>query len=64
MKEDYYTNTPEDARLWQQYYGEQEEDPDRPDPRDFIDEDEDEDYDECNCSDPGCPCTGHKTGTL
>lgn len=63
MRNDYFTNTVEDAAEYErrrsieehEYYEK------------FIDDShEEEEYndDDCNCSDPGCPCGGHKIGGL
>ena len=57
MKEDYFTNTVEDARDYARYHAEVE----TPD----CDYDEPEEFDwedKCRCSDPGCPCSVRKSG--
>lgn len=60
MKEDYYSNTPEDARKWQEHFNDEYLDDDKPSAWEFDDEIFEED--DCNCSDPGCPCRGYKIG--
>ena len=59
MTEDYYTNTPEDAQNFAQHYSDEPH-------NDWVDEEDiEDDYeDECNCSDPGCPCGGRKSGGI
>lgn len=60
MKEDYYTNDIEGAAGFQKYHN-SDQSVDLDADYDEI-EDNDCDPDDCNCSDPGCPCGGHKKG--
>lgn len=63
MKEDYTTSTVDGAMGFARMYAEPEE-IETPD-LDYEEEEcDDDDYDRCNCSDPGCPCGGYKTGRL
>ena len=59
--EDYHTSTVDGAAGWAEINAEHEQ-------TDFVEDYEDneynEDMDECNCSDPGCPCGGVKSGRL
>lgn len=58
--EDYTTTTLDGARGFQQSHAEREE-IDYPEAEIWDDDGEEP---ECNCSDPGCPCSGWKRGGL
>ena len=64
-KEDYYSNDVAGAAYFERHRamdaGEYEDESDY-DYDDGPDEEEDEFYDPCNCSDPGCDCSGIKRG--
>ena len=66
-EEDYFTSTVDGAAGFARLHAEPI-DNDRPSRRDLMDfrdiEEEGDDYDKCNCSDPGCPCSGIKHGGL
>jgi len=65
---DYYSNTLEDAGLFERNCL-MDEGPDD-DGKDYYDSDDSlfencsEEDDDCNCSDSGCPCRGYKQGGL
>ena len=65
-KEDYFTSTVDGAEGWARMHAVKESKyPDDYSPDDSpIDDYDDDDYDKCNCSDPGCPCSGIKHGCL
>ena len=59
MSEDYRTNSVEAAEEYEKARAKEERD----DMEDF-DEYEEEQEEDCGCSDPSCPCNGHKRGCL
>jgi hypothetical protein len=66
MKEDNFSKTVDAAAYYAQKIAEHEayyeDEGDRYEPED--DEEDEAWEDRCNCSDPGCPCGGWKTGGL
>ena len=65
-EEDYHTTTVDGAAGFEKYHHEPEDDG-TPTLAELEAEErqiDDEDYDDCGCSDPGCPCSGSKSGRL
>jgi hypothetical protein len=65
--EDNYTSTVDGAAGYERMRAERDDHNDTPSRRDLMDfrdiePGDDDDFDNCNCSDPGCPCGGHKIG--
>lgn len=64
VPEDRFTNSVSDAAAYERYRSKMDEEDDRPSLADVSDsqQERDEDFDDCQCSDPGCPCSGAKRG--
>ncbi|HZK00922.1 MAG TPA: hypothetical protein VFC79_12975 [Tissierellaceae bacterium] len=59
-KEDYQTSTVDGAAGFEAMCSDPEDNGYVPE----YEDDNDNYEDKCNCSDPGCPCSGHKIGGL